>query len=96
MSGSSRDGPENLVSQRDEKEKGGVLQPASSEDAELSDVAEGAQDDSQNPNSGLPFSKGRCIALVATLTGASFLNVSQFLGQGEMSSGGTWLTRNDE
>lgn len=25
----------------------------------------------------LPFSKARCIALVATVTGASFLNVSQ-------------------
>ncbi len=79
MSGSSSDGPENLVSHRDEKEKGGVLQPASSEDAELSDVAEVAEDNSQN--SGLPFSKARCIALVATLTGASFLNVSQFWGK---------------
>ena len=28
------------------------------------------------PGSGLPFSKARCIALVATVTGASFLNVS--------------------
>ena len=31
----------------------------------------------ESPGEGeLPFSKGRCIALVATVTGASFLNVS--------------------
>jgi hypothetical protein len=29
----------------------------------------------QPAESGLPFSKARCIALVATVTGASFMNV---------------------
>ncbi|KAG7287685.1 hypothetical protein NEMBOFW57_007198 [Staphylotrichum longicolle] len=76
MSGSSsRDGLEKTVALHGEKEKGGaLLPPPSSEDAEVSDVAEVAEDDSQNLTSGLPFSKARCIALVATLTGASFLN----------------------
>ena len=36
------------------------------------------KDDEQPP---LPFSKARCIALVATLTGASFLNVCAPLGR---------------
>ncbi len=86
MSGSSSDGPENQVSQRDEKEKSGVLPPTSSEGAaELSDVAEDAGNDSQNASSGLPFTKARSIALVATLTGASFLNVSHSPGQGDIS-----------
>jgi hypothetical protein len=77
MSGSSsRDGLEKSVALFSEKETGGALPPPSSEDAEVSDVAEVAEDDSQNLTSGLPFSKARCIALVATLTGASFLNVS--------------------
>ncbi len=69
--------PETLmVSQRqsdNEKEKS-----ASNSDAEaiiVSDAAEVAEDDDQNLSPGLPFSKARCIALVATLTGASFLNV---------------------
>lgn len=37
------------------------------------DDASKKNDDDQPP---LPFSKARCIALVATLTGASFLNAS--------------------
>ncbi|KAI0966545.1 major facilitator superfamily transporter [Xylaria arbuscula] len=36
-----------------------------------SDVSESGKDDDEPP---LPFSKARCIALVATVTGASFLN----------------------
>ena len=41
-----------------------------------SDVSEeGGEDDVEDVKPGLPFSKARCIALVATLTGASFLNV---------------------
>ena len=31
--------------------------------------------DDESESQKLPFSKGRCIALVATVTGASFLNV---------------------
>lgn len=34
--------------------------------------------DTADPDPKLPFSKARCIALVATLTGASFMNVSCF------------------
>lgn len=37
---------------------------------------EDGKPDEQPP---LPFSKARCVALVATLTGASFLNVTQLL-----------------
>jgi hypothetical protein len=56
-----------------------------SEDCEVSDVAAVAGEDTDQSQSltsspGLPFSKARCIALVATLTGASFLNVSRVLG----------------
>ncbi|KAI0098616.1 major facilitator superfamily transporter [Nemania sp. FL0031] len=48
---------------RDEKEVGVLTEPTS-------DVSESGKDD-EPP---LPFSKARCIALVATVTGASFLN----------------------
>ncbi|KAK4651710.1 hypothetical protein QC762_601070 [Podospora pseudocomata] len=45
---------------------------------ELTDTTNVAQeiphDDDEPPKSDLPFSKARCIALVATVTGASFLN----------------------
>lgn len=34
------------------------------------------EDDDDDTKPTLPFSKARCIALVATVTGASFLNVS--------------------
>lgn len=61
--------------QRDDKKKNDNGTP-SSEESEVSDVAEVAEDDdSQNLTPELPFSKARCIALVAVLTGASFLNV---------------------
>jgi hypothetical protein len=49
-----------------------------SDETEVSDMAEAATEETnQHPasGSGLPFSKARCIALVATLSGASFLNV---------------------
>lgn len=49
---------------RDEKIAGDVTEPTS-------DVSESGKDDAP----ALPFSKARCIALVATVTGASFLNV---------------------
>jgi hypothetical protein len=39
-------------------------------------AGDGAVQPADEPASALPFSKGRCIALVATVTGASFLNVS--------------------
>lgn len=55
-------------------------------DSELSDkltdttnvAQEIPHDDDEPPKSDLPFSKARCIALVATVTGASFLNVRVF------------------
>ena len=37
-------------------------------------AADGDEQDEQAP--ALPFSKGRCISLVLTVTGAAFLNVS--------------------
>ncbi|KAI0869158.1 major facilitator superfamily transporter [Hypoxylon argillaceum] len=48
---------------RDEKVAGDATEPTS-------DVSESGKDDAP----ALPFSKARCIALVATVTGASFLN----------------------
>lgn len=54
--------------------------PASgSESVSIREETSGIDDTVQptvEPGSGLPFSKARCIALVATVTGASFLNVS--------------------
>lgn len=38
-------------------------------------VESGPEEDDGTTKPGLPFSKARCIALVATVTGASFLNV---------------------
>ncbi|GME33076.1 major facilitator superfamily domain-containing protein [Neofusicoccum parvum] len=43
-------------------------------DARLPGDVESSRDPRANASPLLPFSKGRCIALVATLTGASFLN----------------------
>ncbi len=40
----------------------------------------------QDAKPGLPFSKARCIALVATVTGASFLNVCRIIPQNEMNN----------
>jgi hypothetical protein len=51
------------------------------------DEMDGASIQSSHDKSELPFSKARCIALVATLTGAAFLNVS-LGGQGETGLGG--------
>lgn len=53
------------------------MEPREDEKARVSnayDEEEGLED--AKPR--LPFSKARCIALVATLTGASFLNVCQW------------------
>lgn len=52
-------------------------QPLSVQDMEIG-AREGGNDggDGEDNASGLPFSKARCIALVATVTGAAFLNVS--------------------
>ncbi|KAL1840665.1 hypothetical protein VTJ49DRAFT_215 [Mycothermus thermophilus] len=62
-------GPEPANSPRVEENKG------RGEDSEVSDdIAEAAEDNNQNLTSRLPFSKARCIALVVTLAGASFLN----------------------
>lgn len=48
----------------DEKTVGAVTEPTY-------DVSESGEEDAP----ALPFSRARCLALVATLTGASFLNV---------------------
>lgn len=58
-------------------EKGGPSQQPTSEESEVSDAAVAVQETvmGQDRSSKLPFSKARCIVLVATLTGASFLNV---------------------
>lgn len=68
------DGPDRAMS------KSGIPQQPTSDESEVSDVAgvaEESQETAQNLTSGLPFSKARCIALVVTLTGSSFLNVSR-------------------
>ncbi len=65
--------PEPSLPQRDDQKKNDGT--PSSEESEVSDVAEVTEDDNQNLTPGLPFSKARCIALVVVLAGASFLNV---------------------
>lgn len=51
-----------------------VEAPTSDESVTGGDAVEGEQnEDEKEPK--LPFSKARCIALVATVTGASFMNV---------------------
>jgi len=73
MTGPRTAGLDQSPQQRDDKKKN---ETPSSEESEVSDVAEVAEDDdSQNLTPELPFSKARCIALVAVLAGASFLNV---------------------
>ena len=49
--------------------------PPASASSVRSGVECGAGDEEEKRPPGLPFSKARCIALVATVTGASFLNV---------------------
>lgn len=59
----------------------GRVSPAptsASESVSIREEADAVDNAAQPPEeavSGLPFSKARCIALVATVTGASFLNV---------------------
>jgi hypothetical protein len=79
MSSSSTNHPEKARPQHHDKDMGVAPQPPNSEDSEVSHAAEAAEEENQNLTLGLPFSKARCIALVATLAGASFLNVSQLL-----------------
>ncbi|KAL2120948.1 hypothetical protein VTJ04DRAFT_4975 [Mycothermus thermophilus] len=59
---------------RDEEKKMRDGQPSSGGSEVGDDIAEASEDDNPNPTPRLPFSKARCIALVVTLTGASFLN----------------------
>ncbi|KAK4155016.1 aminotriazole resistance protein [Chaetomidium leptoderma] len=74
MPASSGERPEKVLPRVVERNRDGALQLPNSEDSEVSDVAEVVEEDNQNLTSGLPFSKARCIALVATLAGAAFLN----------------------
>lgn len=53
-------------------EKTGDARTAGDRSEPTADVAELEEKDGKPP---LPFSRARCIALVATVTGASFLNV---------------------
>lgn len=63
---------EKRVNTSDLTDEKNVAQPRNDSPNDHGD--ESPKDDEQPP---LPFSKARCIALVATLTGASFLNVSR-------------------
>jgi hypothetical protein len=63
-------------------------QPLSIKDEE---VATGRKGEEKKGN-GLPFSKARCIALVATVTGAAFLNVRILCSQARR----TWDRRASE
>lgn len=73
-------GPESSGT-RPEQEKVVTMEENGQDDAPTVTIAkEGAQvqeqQQEQEQEPGLPFSKARCIALVATVTGAAFLNVS--------------------
>ncbi|KAL2256098.1 hypothetical protein VTK26DRAFT_2193 [Humicola hyalothermophila] len=73
----SPDGPrfQTNTSQHNEKyDRGGATRQPISAGSQINNGADVAETANQNPTPGLPFSKARCIALVATLTGASFLN----------------------
>lgn len=52
------------------------LVPDDPETVQAADQDDSVSDDLQEEESKLPMSKARCIALVVTLTGAAFLNVS--------------------
>jgi hypothetical protein len=70
------------ISVRDPEFEGVARAPTSGfESVSIREDATGPDDTVQpadEPGSGLPFSNARCIALVATVTGASFLNVSSW------------------
>jgi hypothetical protein len=74
------DAPRNCgVGRDDDDEKG--RSPASDSAESVVRVESDAQDldenrSNNNGESDLPFSKGRCVALVVTVTGAAFLNAS--------------------
>ncbi|GAB1319127.1 Drug resistance protein [Madurella fahalii] len=72
MSASAED--EKAVPVHHEKEMRASPPQPTSDLSDVSDIAEAAEETDPNPNPGLPFSKARCMALVATLAGASFLN----------------------
>lgn len=59
-------------------EKGTNPLPTSDESSSIRSVTPGGDNEAVTtpPPTQLPFSKGRCIALVLTVTGAAFLNVS--------------------
>lgn len=64
----------------EEKSLGGAARsPTSDSESVLSQAVESAAvgADGEEQPAGLPFSKARCIALVITVTGAAFLNVSR-------------------
>jgi len=74
----STDGREKTLELLQDKDEPAAPPLPNSENSEVSHAARAAQENDQNLTPGhLPFSKARCIALVATLTGASFLNVSE-------------------
>ncbi|KAL2141880.1 hypothetical protein VTI28DRAFT_1863 [Corynascus sepedonium] len=71
----STDGREKTLELLQDKDEPAAPPLPNSENSEVSHAARAAQENDQNLTPGhLPFSKARCIALVATLTGASFLN----------------------
>lgn len=67
----------------DDVEKGTNPLPTSDEASSIRSVTPGGDNEAvttpPTPPTQLPFSKGRCIALVLTVTGAAFLNVSPSL-----------------
>ncbi|KAL2173801.1 major facilitator superfamily-domain-containing protein [Thermothelomyces heterothallicus CBS 202.75] len=68
-------GPERAAPEpAQDKDEPAILPSPSLENSEVSHAAVATQENNENLTSGLPFSKARCIGLVATLTGASFLN----------------------
>ena len=55
-----------------------VEAPTSAESVTSREVVSDTEQNQDENKSKLPFSKARCIALVATVTGASFMNVGRF------------------
>ena len=60
----------------DEKAVVATQAPTSDESVTSREVATDNEQNQDEDKPQLPFSKARCIALVATVTGASFMNVS--------------------
>jgi hypothetical protein len=72
----TEDALEKAVTIREPKDLGYEGQPPKSDHLVSSEVEDEVDDVEPPAPPGLPFSKGKCIALVLTLAGASFLNVS--------------------